>query len=86
MLNPVKIFELLDVLGRHVKTDIGMGELNNLIGLEKEFNLKNVRQKVFDTSPEGLLYAATSDKGAYILLPVGENFEKIQEACKNIFN
>ena len=85
LLNPVKIFQIMDVLGRDVRTDMGLGEMNNLISMYKKFDFKNIRQKVFDTTPEGLLYASTSDKGAYILLPVGDNFDKIQEACKNIF-
>jgi LCP family protein required for cell wall assembly len=86
LLNPVKIFELLDTMGKNVRTDMSLGEINNMIGLSKSLNFKNIRSKVFDTTPEGLLYATTSEKGAYILLPQGDNFDKIREACKNIFN
>jgi LCP family protein required for cell wall assembly len=85
LLNPVKVFGLLDTMGRNVRTDMALGEINNLISLSKNLNFKNIQSKVFDTTPEGLLYATTSDKGAYILLPQGDNYDKIRGACKNIF-
>ncbi|MDD5590038.1 MAG: hypothetical protein PHQ47_02600, partial [Candidatus Portnoybacteria bacterium] len=78
--------ELLNTMGRHVKTDMEIGQINDFIGITGKINAENIRRKVFDNGPEGLLYSATTEKGAYILLPVGDNFEKIQEACKNIFN
>ena len=86
LLNPVKIFEFLDILGRHVRTDIGMGEITSLISLSKNLNFKNINQKVFDTTEQGLLYSFTNENGIFILLPVGDNFDKIREASKNIFN
>jgi len=86
LLNPVKIFELLGTLGRHVKTDMGVSEMNDLLNLANNLDIKKINQKVFDATPEGLLYQTTSEKGLYILLPVGENFDKIREASKNIFN
>jgi LCP family protein required for cell wall assembly len=86
LLNPVKVIELLNSLGRHVKTDMQLGEINDFISIAGKINSENIRRTVFDNAPEGLLYASTTEKGAYILLPVGDNFEKIQAACKNIFN
>ena len=86
LLNPVKDFELLSAMGKHVRTDMAMGDINNLLSLAGNFNSKNITHKVFDTTEEGLLYATTSDSGAYILLPVGDNFEKVRESCKNIFS
>jgi LCP family protein required for cell wall assembly len=86
LLSPIKIFELLNSFGRHVRADMGFSEINNLIILANDLNSKSIIHKVFDTSPEGLLYNTVSDKGAYILLPVGDNFDKIREACKNILN
>jgi len=86
LLNPLKIFELLNIMGKNVRMDMSLGQIEPLISMINSLNLKNIEQKVFDTTPEGLLYASTSDKGAYILLPVGDNFDKIREACKNIFD
>ena len=47
-------------------------------------SIKNIRKRVFDISENGLLYH-TFINDEYVLLPIGDNFEKIQEACKNIF-
>ena len=85
LTNPVKIFQILESLGRNVKTDLGLSEIKNLIDLSQKLNDKNIIHKVFDTTPEGLLYSAHAEKGAYILLPVSDNFDKIHEACRNIF-
>lgn len=85
LLNPIKIFELLSSFGRHIRTNMSFGDINGLISLVNNLNPESIIGKVFDTSEQGLLYASTSDKGAYILLPVGDNFDKIREVCKNIF-
>ena len=84
--NPVTIFQTMGSLGKNVRTDLSFSEIKNLIGLASDINIKEVRHRVFDTTPEGLLYSTKSDIGAYILLPVEEDFSKIQEACKIIFN
>ncbi|OGZ34495.1 MAG: hypothetical protein A2174_02665 [Candidatus Portnoybacteria bacterium RBG_13_41_18] len=86
ILNPVKIFELMGTMGRHIKTDMNLSDMNNLLNLSKDLELKDIKHKVFDTTEQGLLYSSISDSGAYILLPVGDNYDKIREACKNIFN
>lgn len=86
LVNPVKIYQLLDSMGRNIKTDMSVGDIKNLVGLVQDVDSKKVIHKVFDVAPEGLLYASQSPAGAYILLPVGDNFQKIQEACNNIFN
>lgn len=86
LTNPVKIYQLLGSLGRNVRTDIGFNDLQNLSGFVQGINDKNIIHRSFDISPDGLLYQTTSQDGAYILLPVGDNFSKVQEACKNIFN
>lgn len=83
--NPVKIYQILDAIGRNVRTDIGFNEAKDLLDFAGSTDQKKVIHKVFDTTPEGLLYASQSEAGAYILLPVGDNYSKIREAVKNIF-
>lgn len=83
--NPIKIYQILESLGRNVKTDMPWDEMQNLLPVAAGFNSKKIVHKVFDTTPEGLLYAGRSSAGAYILLPQGDDFSKIKEACKNIF-
>ena len=86
LANPVKIFQIMDSLGRNVKTDISVNDFKNLLALAENSEAKTIIHKVFDTTPEGLLYASHASNGSYILLPQGDNFSKIQEACRNIFN
>ena len=83
--NPVKIYQILESLGRNVKTDMPWDEMKSLIPLAADFDSKKIVHKVFDTTPEGLLYSARASNGAYILLPQGDDFSKIKEICRNIF-
>jgi LCP family protein required for cell wall assembly len=83
--NPVKIYKILESLGRNVKTDMPWDEMKDLIPLAADFDSEKIIHKVFDTSAEGLLYSTQAPNGAYILLPRGDNFSIIKEACKNIF-
>ena len=84
--NPVKIISILNSLGNHVKTDAELWEIQELASLFRKIEIKDARKKVFDTSEEGLLYASRDEKGSYILLPEGGNFDRIKEVCGNIFN
>lgn len=86
LANPVKINKLLDIIGNNIRMDMDMGELNQTIDIIQNINKDTIKRKVFDTSPNGLLYDSRNSEGSYILMPVGDNFDKIQEACKNIFN
>ena len=83
--NPVTIFQVLESLGKNVRTDLSFSEIKDLIGIASKVDTKTAIHKVFDTTPEGLLYSGKSDIGAYILSPVGDDFSKIQSTCKNIF-
>lgn len=85
LANPIKIYNLLDVLGKHVRSDMGLTDISGLISLASGLDTKNIKKKIFDTTAEGLLYQTFINE-EYVLLPVGDNFEKIQEICRNIFN
>lgn len=84
--NPVKIISILNSLGNHVKTDAELWEIKELAVLIKNINIINTNRKVFDTSEDGLLYETWNDNGSYILLPEGDDFGKIKEVCREIFN
>jgi LCP family protein required for cell wall assembly len=84
--NPVKMVSILNSLGNHIKTDAELWEIKELVVLTQNINTTNAKRKVFDTSEAGLLYETWNENGSYILLPEGDNFDKIHEACKEIFN
>ena len=85
LLNPIKIYNLLDTLGKNIKTDMRLDDIKKLIDLSGDLDINNVKTDIFDISPNGLLYHTFINK-EYVLLPIGDNFDKIQEVCKNIFD
>jgi LCP family protein required for cell wall assembly len=85
LANPVKVYNLLDALGKNVRTDMNLTEIGNLINLATNLDIKNIKKRVFDTSPQGLLYHTFINE-EYVLLPIGDNFDQIQAACQNIFD
>ena len=84
--NPVKIFQILNSLGKNVRLDLPFSQIKSLIVLADDLNNQKVIHKVFDITPEGLLYTSKTENGAYILLPVNDDFQKIQEAFQKIFD
>ena len=84
--NPVKMLSIINSLGNHVKTDAELWEIKELVNVLRKTKTDDIRKKVFDTSKDGLLYSSRDSNGSYILLPEGDNFRRIQNSCKNIFN
>ncbi|MBI4837005.1 MAG: LCP family protein [Candidatus Portnoybacteria bacterium] len=85
LANPVRVFNLLDILGRNVRTDMGVNEIQQMIGFASNADTSRIKTKIFDTTPEGFLYSAYAENGAYILLPRAGDYSQIRETCKNIF-
>ena len=83
--DPLKVGGIIDVLSKNVKTDVGPWEIPELLKLANKAKTESIIRKVFEDSPEGLLYD-TKISGIYVLLPTGGNFSEIREACQNIFN
>lgn len=86
LANPVRIYNLLDILGKNVRTDMKLSDIKSFISLASDLNTGNgeIRKKFLDIGPEGLLYH-TFINDEYVLLPIGDNFEQIQAVGQNIF-
>ncbi len=82
--NPAKIFNFLDIIGRHVRTDMDSDAMRELTRIISRKDIRVVTRKVFDTSPDGFLQSTTIG-GAYVLLPAEGNFDAIQNFVINIF-
>ena len=83
-----KVNDILNILGDDVRADMDASEMKKFFDLANDLHDPQMKQKVFDTTPEGLLNASKADTPegkTYILLPAGGNYDKIQEACRNIF-
>ncbi len=85
LANPVKIYQTLDVLGDHLKTDMQLADIKTLINLANNLDKKQISVRYFDNSENGLLYHTFINQ-EYVLLPKGDNFNEIQKVCKNIFD
>ena len=83
--DPIKIGGIIDILSKNVKTDVGPWEIPQLLDLMKNAKTDSIIKKVFENTPEGLLYDTKINK-IYVLLPTAGDFTKIREACQNIFN
>jgi LCP family protein required for cell wall assembly len=82
-----KINSILDNLGNNVRTNLQLWEMRRLFDLYKSMSAPKIYQRVLEDSEEGLLYAPdeTAETG-YILLPRGDNYDKIKEVFQNIFD
>ena len=83
--DPLKISGIIDVLSKNIETDISPWQIPDFIKLAKKAKTDNIIRKVFENSPEGMLYE-TKINNIYVLLPTDGNFNRIREACQNIFN
>jgi LCP family protein required for cell wall assembly len=67
--NPLKVTNLLNTLGRHVKTDMPVDELKSVMGIYKDSTQSG--SSVLDTSDSlGLLTSTTDPVAGYIAYPI----------------
>lgn len=85
LTNPKKMIELIEALGKHLKTDAQIAEMLRVFELAKGIDGSKIISKNFDNSPEGLLVSSSGAEG-YILKPISGNFKEIQAIIKNIFS
>jgi len=91
LTNPVKLSQLIDAVGSHLKTDIQPKELTKMAGLAKDIDAAKMPQKVLDTAGKDALLVGGIDiipAAGYIEVPKLGNFNymDIQDLVKNIFS
>jgi len=84
LIQPHKIIKVLDILKKHIRTNLETREIIQLSKLLKEINSKQIINKVLDSGPDGPLYADTVN-GAYILRPKAGDFSELSRIVQNIF-
>jgi len=82
--NPIKMNEIFQSLGNHIKTNFSSSELCDLYNFVKNIDKGSIINKVLDNSQNGFL--VSSDVGFYHLEPKSGNFTQIQNFVKNIFS
>lgn len=82
-----KINAMFDALGNNVRADMAAWEMKALWELEQKMSQANYKRtdRGLDNSEEGLLYnpEQTPETG-YILLPRGDNYDRIHEMFRNL--
>lgn len=90
ILNPIALNNLLNTLGNHVKTNIGLSEIESFIALFKEVDTQNITNAVVDAwRKDSLLkgsHLATGSGWASILVPRVGNFSEVADLAQNIFD
>ncbi|MEF3692422.1 MAG: LCP family protein [Candidatus Moraniibacteriota bacterium] len=81
-----KMNGMAEILGDNLKTDLELWELKRLYEMQQKMQSPEKTQKVLENSTEGLLYAPAETKEAgYILLPIGDNYDRISQMFRDIF-
>jgi polyisoprenyl-teichoic acid--peptidoglycan teichoic acid transferase len=80
-----KINGILNSLGDNVRSDMQLWEMQKLYDLYKKIPDASVVQRVLEDSEEGLLYNPPQGDAGYILLPRGDNYDRIHNMTQNVF-
>ncbi len=86
LINPYKISRLMDTLSQHLQTNLKAWEILRLFQLGKNVEPENIIHRVLDDSPGGLLYAAITEDGAFVLRPKAGDFSELQYIAQNLFD
>lgn len=80
-----KVNGIIDSLGNNVRTDMQAWEMKRLYEIESKMQNPQMMQKVLENNQEGLLYnPEQKPETGYILLPIGDNYDKIREMFKSM--
>ncbi|KKQ60147.1 MAG: hypothetical protein US82_C0044G0007 [Parcubacteria group bacterium GW2011_GWC1_38_22] len=81
-----KVNAMIDSLGNNIKTDMQAWEIKRFYEVQGKMNNPQMSQRVLENNTEGLLYNPEQrPETGYILLPIGDNYDKIRESFQNIF-
>jgi LCP family protein required for cell wall assembly len=82
-----KVNGMFNSVGNNVRSDLQLWEMQRFFDIYKGMQNPQIIQRVLEDTEEGLLYApGSSAETGYILLPRGDNYDKIKELFNNIFD
>ena len=84
-LNPIRIQAIVNSVTNNIATNLNFDQLMYLASIAKDTNKDELKNLVFDNSPQGLLVDATGLEGAFMLTPKSGNFGAVNSAIAGIF-
>lgn len=84
--NPLKVFEIMDAVGNNIRTDMGLGDIREIVSLAYNNSDTEMISFVLDTSHSGMLTSSVNSRGQYILLPRTGDFGEIRNHVRNMLN
>lgn len=85
LLKPTVIANTMNELKNHFSTNLEIWEIIKFWSIGKDINKDQVKSKVLNDGPNGLLKSSFSTSTGYILLPRSGDFGEIQYLVKNFF-
>ena len=85
LANPIRVYELLDIAGNNLETDVPLVTMRLYIDLLRKDIWKDSSTYVLDNSPEGLLVEDNQD-GQYVLLPKAGHFNDMRDFFQTMLN
>ena len=83
LMNPKKISQLYSIFNEYTSTDLELWEAVKLFNLGKEINSQNIITQSIDDRTGGYLKSGIALSGAYILQPLGGNYDQISFLLKD---
>jgi len=76
----------MDTLSQHLATNMQVWQILRLFDMGKSVKEENIINRVFDDSPDSILYSSITEDGAFVLQPKAGDFSEFQIIVRNIFN
>ena len=82
--NPIKVFDILDVLGDNIRTSMGLSDIREVLSLAQRYSQVPIETGFLDDSVNGPLAADNRD-GQYVLVPKSGDFNDLRDFFANVF-
>ncbi|MDD5731514.1 MAG: LCP family protein [Patescibacteria group bacterium] len=82
--NPSKIAQIMNILSDNLRTDMQVGEMEELFSIAKDIKPDKIKTKVLDDSADGFLYADKYDE-MYVLVPQDSTLGEIHDFVSQYF-
>lgn len=83
LANPIKIFNILDIVQNNVRTDMSIPEINELISLIQKSKVRGFKSAVLDANDNGLLMEDRID-GRFALIPKTGDYSEVKKLFNDI--